>query len=156
MSRNFHCDQIKSMELADFKSRVLMHVDNLYGFYINSLNSFIVSAHLDSPSSQEEKDLTWNDSYINGIKHVLIKNCIIELAKAFNHIASNDCFTTSKLFSLIRKNQLHLESFDFLEELEEKQKKHKKSIDDVIYLRKKLYAHLDSDFNISDVTQKKK
>lgn len=152
MGKNNHCDEIKPMELADFKSRVEMHLNKLYEFYINSLNSWIVSEHLNSPRTQEEKDLTWNDPFIDGIKHVLIKNCIIELAKAFNHIGSNDCFTTSKLFSLIRENQQHLESVDFLEDLEEEKIKSKTPIDDVLYLRKKLYAHLDSDFNMNDVS----
>jgi hypothetical protein len=151
-----NCQKIKYAESKnELQSRIDEHLNYLYTFYINSRKSSFLYDNLDNPKTQEEKDIMWKDHILNEIKFLLIKNQILELAKAFNVLKSYDCFTISKLLCLIKENSLHFESIYCLESFESELQVHKKPIEDVILLRKKLYAHSDSDFdsNLISITK---
>jgi hypothetical protein len=108
--------------------------------------SFYYSYYLHKPDSEEENSYVNTSTHFKFIRIALWKLTVIELAKLFNRVDSQDKFNLNKLL-LNLKSGGHFRTLNFDQKKivawEESLKSNEVTIQEIIKLRDKVYSHTD-------------
>ena len=108
--------------------------------------SFYYSYYLQKPDSEEENSYVNSSTHFKFVRIALWKLTVIELAKLFNRVDSQDKFNLNKLL-LNLKSDGHFRRLNFdqskIASWAESLKSNEATIQEIIKLRDKVYSHTD-------------
>jgi hypothetical protein len=131
----------------DRKSELKNEISNIWEIFINANECFHYSFYLHKPDTQEEFDYLNSSNDLKYIRHIMWRMSIIELSKLFSGPKTRDRFNIQHLISKLKKDgnlgNIGI-SDETLNNWEAEIKKNQKSVNSILTLRDKIYAHTDS------------
>lgn len=144
------------------KEELQIKLEKLLHVYIFAKEAYLYTEYFHNPATKEELDLVTSSAHnlnLSTIMHLMFRTLIVEVSKLFSR-STNDKFQLEKLidslspsghFRTIGVSQAQIDAWKrFLED-------NKTTIDNVLLLRDKIYAHTDNpliNYNEIDISFK--
>jgi len=124
-----------------------IEIKNVWDIFINANECFHYSNYLHNPETQDELDYLNSSRDLQYIRHIMFRMLIIELSKLFSD-KKGDRFNIQHLINKLNKNgnfgNMGI-SDDVLKRWDAEIDNNRETIETILTLRDKVYAHTDSD-----------
>ena len=144
------------------KEELKIKLENLLHVYIFAKEAYLYTEYFHNPSTQEELDLVTSSAHkrnLSTIMHLMFRTLIVEVSKLFSR-SSNDKFQLEKFIDSLSPSG-HFRTIGVAQSHIDIWKKllvdNKTTIDNVLLLRDKIYAHTDDptiNYNEIDISFK--
>lgn len=144
------------------KDDLEIKLEKILRVYLFAQEAYLYTEYFHNPATKEERDLISNSAHVSAlsmIRHLMFRTLVNEVAKLYSR-SSNDKFRLSSFidslspsghFGKIGISSAHVENWKQL------LLKNEKTIDNILLLRSKLYAHTDNplvDYSSIDISFK--
>ena len=131
------------------KSELESEISNIWKIFINANECFHYSFYLHNPNTQEEFDYLINSIDLQYIGHAMWRMTIIELSKLFSGSKTRrDRYNIQHLICKLKNDGIFRNigfSNETIKKWETKIERNQETINSILILRDKIYAHTDSE-----------
>ncbi len=148
--------------MNDIEQELYDKLDKISRIYIFAQEAYLYTEYFHNPNTKEELDLVVSSPHSNAlfiIMHLMFRTLIIEVSKLFSR-SDNDKFQIEKFIQSLSPSGHFRKigiSTDHIDQWKQQLINNQKSIDNILLLRSKLYAHTDNpmtDYNYIDISFK--
>lgn len=148
--------------MSDLKQELNTKLEKILHVYIFAQDAYLYTEYFHHPNTEEELNLVVKSAHSTAllkIMHFMFRTVIIEVSKLFSH-SNSDKFQLEKFIQSLSPSG-HFRKIgispDHINQWKQLLADNQKTIDNVLLLRSKLYAHTDdpmTDYNYVDISFK--
>ena len=146
--------------MSDLKEELSIKIEKILHVYLFAQDAYLYTEYFHNPNTKEELNLVVNSPHsitLSKIMHLMFRTLIVEVSKLFSH-SDGDKFQIEKLIQSLSPSGHFRKvgvSTAHIDQWKQKLIDNHLTIDNILLLRSKLYAHTDNpltDYNYVDIS----